>query len=233
MSRFSRKQISELLYIQDCDGDKCVGKFDRNDPKPRYAKYFINDYELLLCLIKGVKPICELQLFDKNDIPKKNIIFLNKIINLANESKIRCIIYNHPDEIYKIIYAFRPNNFIDAMILLFFDIITDEKKIFKKFFGNTQSEYIHGYKYRIDNPYNYGKTLGYLDKYIINYYLYNYIKYGGFPEKDARKIFDRDRKMYSIIIGKIKKDPEFKKMCRKYSKKITKIPLFGKFENHH
>lgn len=221
--------IDNLLKLVDLSDEKCVGEYDseygpkRFYPKPEYSIY---DYAFLLCLIKGMKNICIID--NDSFFHKDNFKFVNKVIRIANKTDIRCFTetYNNKKSNLLAIYAFKPGYFLDAIFMVFLDYmfrgILDEYAYIKHF--NLIDEKM---SYRIRNWYNYGKTLGYREKYIKNFYIY-FLKISFGIDKDmAIKRYKRDRQIYPILIEKFRNSRVSLKLRKKY-KNIKKIPLVKK-----
>lgn len=157
---------------------------------------------------------------------------MDKVVNLANSSGIRCIIHTFTSsdkkEYLPEIYAFKPGYFDDAVFMMFIHHIhhdvLNSKRLLIDFFGESYKLPLSKHHYYINNPYTYGKTLGYLEKYIRNFYIYVQHKDNQINRKEAIKIYNLDKKMYPIIRKKIEGFSFYKSMAEYHIKNIKKIP---------
>lgn len=227
------KDIDNLLKLVNLNDEKCMGKFDKTKggegflTKPEYRTY---DYAFLLCLVKGVKGVCIIDVYDK--WPHNNVKFVNLIIKLANKSCVRCIMetYHIDGNDVRQMVAFKSEYYLNAIFLTFlehivYDVIDDKFTVGKLFKSKEKIPLNSVYNYRIWNSYNFGKTLGYREQYIENFYIFLLGRSRKFSEKKAIALYNRDKKMYPILLDKLSKYDIFKKLYHKHLDKIKKIPL--------
>lgn len=231
-----KRLVNNMMQEQDYSDDLCQGEYSKSGPKrlqqwEKNRKHNIVDFDVLMCLIKGVKNVCMVLFSEKSKISSSDREFLNAIIQLSNESGVKCLMENGKlnGQHITAIYAFLPGYFESAMILMFFDKMgrnyIDHDQIYESFYGNVDIKYNDVKRYQLINWYNFGKTLGYKSEYIKNFYIFVLNEY--LSEKDAIKIYERDRQMYPITIKKIKKCKIFIRLVEKHKSRIREIPISG------
>jgi hypothetical protein len=193
---FKKPEWNDLLNITP---SHCKALTDKNDKNYQNTLNTLQGFLHVYCVIKKYKPVATVEISNyKIKHYNKYSKIINKLINLANDNKVKAIINTHTVKINKKILKEREmvvfdKKYLSRAILTLYIFTTERGK-------SLSSAYLRG------------KVLGYSEKAIKEFY------------DDLTKYYKNHKRYYKENIKDIINSNDYKKFKQKYKKNVRNVP---------